>query len=533
MADHFVDAVNGNNGNSGHDMDNAWLTVEYALESGSLTAGDIVWIRRNVNENPTSSISINQNYDGTSINFIYVIGWPRNETSGTADFTNNSVVVDNVSGISMDREKHASRNITGPDGKTYYIELVTDSNTFELDRKYAGDGVAAGSFTIEKDVDYDLAQDIDDTGWTITKATWNADADDVVTIDFNAGAYRLQIVYSDNYSFRNIELTNSTDSYLVYCGGFQRIEFVNCLLYNSSNIDIFRIASTDIRLVNCIMHSTNGGSSVGVLLDTNGCVRIFNSSFYNLGKSLYCSAQTLDVYLDNVNLGVQGASTDYEFQASYHMQIKGRDVRFNDSSTIYYLPTNLFHLSSYIDIENYNKVQGTHRKIIPFTATITSNDFSGVDVKQRLFGSHNVIEVLMNINSNYVGRKAADEKRSDLLAPIIIGQNNSAVIYVDDISVARKYRFYINSEQALTSSEIWLELEYVTSCDSNGNYTKTIVKSTQSVSARTDVDDWTNYIESPSIQPAVASNIYVKLFYSKYHASNKCYIDNYYKTIEV
>jgi len=126
MADHFVDSTTGNDADTGHDMDLAWATVEKALESGGLAAGDIVWVRPIHSEIPTTDIL--PIYDGTASSPIRIIGWPRaaipNTTITQADFTNGSKVIDNVVGITINRQKHTNRYITAPDGKQYHITAV-------------------------------------------------------------------------------------------------------------------------------------------------------------------------------------------------------------------------------------------------------------------------------------------------------------------------------------------------------------------------------------------------------------------------
>lgn len=63
MATYFVSSADGNDANSGLTLDLPWATLEYALESGGLSAGDTVMIRRTHSEIPTSDIV--PAYDGT------------------------------------------------------------------------------------------------------------------------------------------------------------------------------------------------------------------------------------------------------------------------------------------------------------------------------------------------------------------------------------------------------------------------------------------------------------------------------------
>ena len=163
MATYFVDAVNGNNGNTGLDMDNAWQTLAYAMTNA--VAQSTVWIRRNLNETAAALLApANQGVQATPHRFI---GWPRAEETGPtgASWTNGSTTVDLVTGLTMDREKHVGRMAVAPDGYEYIITQITDANTFIIDREYSGATVTttAGAFTINEDPDYDEAQLIDDS----------------------------------------------------------------------------------------------------------------------------------------------------------------------------------------------------------------------------------------------------------------------------------------------------------------------------------------------------------------------------------
>ena len=126
MANYFVDSTTGDDGDNGTTMDLAWATVKHALEAGGLSAGDIVWVRRIHSETPTSDIAAA--YDGTAASPIQVIGWPRpaipNTTITEGDWTNGNPLIDDVVGITPDREKHIGRYVTAPDGKKYLITAV-------------------------------------------------------------------------------------------------------------------------------------------------------------------------------------------------------------------------------------------------------------------------------------------------------------------------------------------------------------------------------------------------------------------------
>ena len=144
MTDYFVDSTTGDNGDNGTTFDLAWATVEYALETADLSAGDIVHVRPVHSEIPTSDIALIDR--GTADNPIQIIGWSRaalpDTTITAADFTKGSKIIDNVTGITPARVAHINRYITAPDGKQYHITAVIWEAG--LDGIGAGDGFAVG-----------------------------------------------------------------------------------------------------------------------------------------------------------------------------------------------------------------------------------------------------------------------------------------------------------------------------------------------------------------------------------------------------
>lgn len=122
MTNYFVDSTTGDNGDNGTTMDLAWATVEYALESGGLSAGDYVWVRRIHSETPGSDI--HPTYDGAADSPIQVIGWPRAAATGTASVENGFPAFFS-SNVTPDREKHQARRIKNDtDGKYYLITAI-------------------------------------------------------------------------------------------------------------------------------------------------------------------------------------------------------------------------------------------------------------------------------------------------------------------------------------------------------------------------------------------------------------------------
>ena len=78
MAHKYVDSNSGSNGDNGTTQALAWATIEYAVETGGIGAGDIIWVRRTHVEysgDPTSHIVPASS--GTRSAHKSVIGWPR------------------------------------------------------------------------------------------------------------------------------------------------------------------------------------------------------------------------------------------------------------------------------------------------------------------------------------------------------------------------------------------------------------------------------------------------------------------------
>ena len=197
MADYFVDDSVVGGGDDGTDWDtNAFNTggnygLVTAMESTGYTTAnnEKIWIRRTSDyleavAGLNSDITIAD--DGTALYPLRFIGWPRASKVINCDWVNGSTTVDNVDSNDMVRGEHQGRYITGPDGFVYLITDITDTNTFIIDREYAGSTAANENVTISADEDYATRPDVGGL-----RAAWDADADDLPIIDFNNEAYLL------------------------------------------------------------------------------------------------------------------------------------------------------------------------------------------------------------------------------------------------------------------------------------------------------------------------------------------------------
>lgn len=518
MANHFV-SNGGSNGNSGHDLDNSWATVEYSLESGSLVAGDIVWVRRDVDETPGSDIACA--YDGGPDAPIYVIGCPRpaipNTTITQADFTNGSTTVDNIVGITCDRRQHQGRYITTPDGSQYMITRVVDSNTVIIGNECAGSTVTGtdGKFQIEADEDYALFNAIDDSGWTIKIADWNSDAINLPRIDFNDGNFQMALSGDYYHRFKNMEFKDSTD-----IGGIVKVSasgitsFIGCLFKQSAQNDVVcNFLSGLIIAKRTIFEGSGAGNAqVGLYITSGGHVRLIDSAIYNAGDvGLHCNSGSFE--LENVNIGVEIANGDVDIsmRSSGGKRSFGRNVKLGGTNG--YIGMNTSYSGPYqVSFENYGKVLGAH-KTFYHGGTWEKAAVSGETPNKKV--SDDVFKISPNVDYQCL-------------------KDAAQIMFTDEFEVAAaeasyKYWLYNDTGDTLNDGDargsIWLELEYVSRYDDNTEYTILKEYSAQTnIADAADADDW-DYLEITSITPATASKVRIICRCRHYTASGDIFVD--------
>jgi hypothetical protein len=419
----------------------------------------------------------------------------------------------------MDREKHLSRYVTAPDGETYMIAQITDSNTFILEREYAGSSVTLsnGAFTIQADEDYALAQAIDDSGWTIQKSDWNADADDLPLFDNSGNAYYYYFNGAREWRFANLDFKPGT-FYSIRMNICRTCIFNGCLFQQTVNGGALYFSSSGSVIERCVHYGSGAGSQQNGLILVSGFHRWKNLIIDNMGDHSI-SAQSSDIYMDGVNIGVETGNNIEDLHHIYEGRMYGKDVSLGGQGTGGIWETssgaiwNSFWTASF---ENYGRVLGAHKTFNP-QGELTKVDVvagSG-DPYKRSGGNDSVIEILYTLADLADNIKAPV---SELTTEIFCHEFEST-------TDAKSYRYYVQGEGGVLATEIWLECEYVSSYDDTSEYTYTTVLSDEAITARSDASDWTQYIEVTNIQPAVASKVRVKLFCSYYHATNKIYID--------
>jgi len=592
MADYFVDSTTGSNADNGTTMDLAWATIEYALESGGLSAGDNIWTRRLHSEIPLTDIL--PIYDGTADNPISTIAWPRaaipNTTITEADWTNGNPLVDNVVGITPSRTKHTARYCIAPDGKKYTInaviweagvdgmaagaefavgdiltnitqtkkgkvwgftdnldttgtiQYVRDSSTawiendnitsdgggdaeidvggetavgFLIDREYSGATVTGvnGLFQIEADDDYALAQAIDDTGWTINKASYNADAHDLAVVDFNDGAFQLYVSGDFYHVFKNIEFKDSADTNgIVYSLRNVATSFIGCLFKQTTqNTVLCKTLGSFVYFKRVIMEGSGNGVNQRGLSIVNGAkVNFIDGAIYNCGSS-GLQVEAL-MFFNNLNVGVEIANGDEDIRSNNVSKMYGRDLSLGGTNGYVFRS---FISKSVVNIENYQKILGNHKTWF-LGGEYTNVDVGDTDapsVADATGKTTDLMELLPNVSGF--------EFIEDWAVDVFQGEE-------DAVNGARTYTLYLQNNMGVTlnvlaKDDIWLKAEYVSQHDDDSEYVVEEAFSTEtSIAQRADDTDWDSL--SVTVNAAVASKVRLTLYISKYVASGGIYI---------
>jgi hypothetical protein len=523
MANYFVYPGSGDDGNTGLTLDDPFNTVKFAGEKAGYSVGDRIWVRRGCTENVSNTVNFAWHDTNLFRGLVCLVGCPRNSLAGTADFTNGSATVENSS-LTMSKLSHASRNLTAPDGKVYYIEYVTDAATFDLDRPYSGTTSVGGAFTIHADIDYSTFHAIDDSAWTVKIADWEADGDDITTINLGASYYlRLAASQKQGWGIRNLSITNGAG--ILTDTASARWELINVLhTQANNNVMAYCYKGSMIKMTNCIFQSTNaGGSAICFYIPTNGFFYGKNVSAWTPGNYVLMGEgyNTPYGYFENVNFGTRVASAVADIRVEGVGVFVFKNAKFGGTPPNGNQPTwasNYHHAR--VEIENYNKVLGDHRTYYDCVGAIKRNTGTGCNLRSG--GGTSVIEVSAGFHDSTLGYRSNDSV-SDLYTAFRIFELN---IYVADVSVAKNYKFYVQSDTiSLTSNQIWIEYEYVNAYDDSDKYGYTFGKSDESVTVRNDADDWTQYVETGNIQPATPGVVTIRMFTSAYHATNLIFAD--------
>ena len=522
MANYFVDSTTGSDGDNGTTMDLAWATIQYALQSGGLDDGDYLWIRRLHSETPTSDINVA--VAGGPRDPIRIIGWPRysNLDITAADWTNGSTTVDNIVGLSMSRESHLGRYITAPDGYIYFITRIIDSNTIIIDKNYAGSTVTGGSgaSTIHADEDYDTAQVIDDSTWTIKTSAWNADSDDLAQINWGGANYG--IVYNQDYChyWANMDFVDSGEvNGTIWFRDMKQAALVGCLFLQNYNYNCLLIYDTLAYLNRVVMvgnqaaGSTNNGLVLGSGYVIAKDVAIYGWDYY--GIRFGTSGGT--IFAEGLNVGVELPNDNVDISFSRGpVIVKGRDIKLGGQGNFAITGGQGSRVN--IEIENYQRVHGDHYVWNLHGEMLKKNVVAGSgDPEKRSGGANSIIEVIYDKDQE-VTYNFNSEAIPEWTVPLFTHEFEAAT--------SRAYRYYVQTDtETVSASQLWLEVEYTDSYSSSGAYIYSKVTSDEDISVRTGADDWSQYIEVTGIQPAIVSKVRVKCYCNYYHTTAKIWID--------
>ncbi len=507
MADHFVDATNGNNANDGHTMDTAWATLQYAVQSGALVAGDIVWVRRGATWIPTTDII--PAYIGTFTSPIQVIGCPRTTVSITSsDWTNGSNVV-TIDDNNMVKAQHCGRYITAPNGQRYMITRVISTSSINIDNEYSGATVTNQAVTIHADEDYELFNAIDDSTWTIKKTNWNSDTHALSKVDFNSTAYQLFMSGQQFcYNFKNLEFANTTDNQgLVNADSALNLVFQGCIFTHTNNNTGFNSGYNVVTFIRCIAEGTTGRFLYGMGANLIDC------AIYGFGSSAIYQCTYL--VLDNVNLGVEVANGGADiFLSTYSLStVKGKNVKLGGANG--YIQYSRNYKNQEICIENYQKILNSHRTF--FTGGFYENSLltTGTTPNKKL--ADYAIKITPNRDYHLASQP-------DLAYKIFEHR-----VWADTTSKSYRYWIYNNMSAVINdlsaTQNLFLKVTYISSYDDTSEYTYTSVYSSQiDIAAAADATDW-DYLEITGIQPAVAGWVILEVYLSMYSATGTIYID--------
>jgi len=169
-----------------------------------------------------------------------------------------------------------------------------------------------------------------------------------------------------------------------------------------------------------------------------------------------------------------------------------------------------------MNIENYNRVLGAHKSWNAMGEIVKLDVVAGSgDPYKRTGGADSILDLLYDQSDtaqNYVSPTKI------LTDPIFTHEFEAT-------TDSKSYRYYVQAIGAVTATELWIEVEYVSVYDDTSGYSMTKVISDESVSARANEDDWSQYIEVTGIAPSVASKVRIRCFCSYYDATDKIYID--------
>lgn len=405
-------------------------------------------------------------------------------------------------------------NITDADGGDAEIDSGGETAVgFVIEREYVGGTVTGtdGKFQIDEDEDYDdRPTDIDG---------WDSDAIDLPVIDFNDTDYRVYVYYNDAFHvFKNIEFKDSADAGMLGISGGGDHSIIGCLLKQTTQNQVLITTSyCTLTVKRCIFEGLGTGAfQRGITVAAGTCI-IEDSAMFNMGDHAVFMRYCSQLRLKNVNMGVEieNGDGDIGFDSSPSSggpSVYGLDAELGGNNGEISIGTALSS-NLIVRMENYGKQLGSHKMWFP-GGTQELAAVSGENPNKKL--SDNVIKLTLD-QSGY-------EYQEDWAVEVFCHE-----FEVDAIS--RNYKYWIYNDLGATLNDvtakdnIWLEAEYVSAYEDDSEYLITKKYSTEiDILDATGADDW-DYLEVPSVAPAVASKVRVRCFISKYSSGGNVFID--------
>lgn len=420
-------------------------------------------------------------------------------------------------------------------GQTRGVASSTGALCFCIDRPYPGSSAAGTAGTIEADEDYTWSQTLTASAQQVATgaaggngadllSTWTGDAHDLPIINWNGGNFG-DTISRAQYEVRYLSYrgSSSTTTANIYNNGSATFKILGCYI-TANQAGKVALGVINTTLERSIIDCTTTG--VTAALSAGGRLIIRNSAFHHLQFDLRLNSVQQGLFT-NVNLGVEGEASGSELYLQTYMgHIIFKDVAIGAASTLIsgHDSTIYNDVMTHIFFENFNKVLNAHKLYIYDSGTITKNDCTGGDVVARSGGAPSVAEFLLN-----TGTYAAQTQAPSGVSSVGYCYNFIEIkVWLSSSQLSNiNFRFYVQSTtDAMTSSNFWLECEYIDSYTAQG-YHKTIIRSTNSVSARANSSDWTQYLETGSFTPAAAGWVVIRIFDNLY-STNKKYVDPMY-----
>lgn len=520
----FIDQVNGDDANDGTKMSTAKKTMQAAWAARGDTGESITFIRRDT----TDSITAHNNPTRMGLPSAWhtFSAWCRPEITGiTADFTNNSIAVTNVSGVTLSALAHEARRVLAPDGKTYVIGRVIDGTSFNLHTAYKGTTSTGGTCSIREDYDYDFANNLTAFEGADQKAAWDSDSLNVPTIT-TAGVYYLYY-NTPNNNIKHIRFLNGNGS-LAGMYPTVPINLFGTIISQETNSKAPIALLYPMLLQDCIIRASQ--SNVVLYMYSTIEIKLFRVAAYSLqGTQAYLiylngsiSQYKNMVPFEDCGLGVDGTEVTNLLQmantahnlfnvmwsfinCSY--RYTNNPVAHNEA--VYGNSTNR------LVFQNHNGVEGWVYVYQPkFGVFQTNTGDANITLPS---GRDWVLEVLPNLQSG-VSYPTRDRFYYDPGIETTIG--NPLFEWRTSLkNQAKTLKVYVSAEEGICRCDLWLEATYY----KNGEYR--VIQSQQAITARSGVSDWSQYL-SVTVDSDESTPVQVRLFCSHYSSEDKkFYVD--------